>query len=143
MGSNCQCEELKELLETMRRIEDKLDRAGLSVLADVDLSSTLSSLMKLLTEPKVIDLIDKLTKILNMLSLINPSLLITLTYSLNCLNASMNNADLLNPPEVTIDDLVKELSKPEYSRALGIMLIMLKNTAKCIEGGTHAEGSST
>ncbi len=127
----------------MRRIEDKLDRAGLSVLADVDLSSTLSSLMKLLTEPKVIDLIDKLTKILNMLSLINPSLLITLTYSLNCLNASVNNTDLLNPPEVTIDDLVKELSKPEYSRALGIMLIMLKNTAKCIEGGTHAERSST
>jgi len=126
----------------MRRIEDKLDKAGLSVLADVDLSSTLTSFIRLLTEPKVIDLVDKLTKILNMLSLINPSVLLTLTYSLNCMSKSLNNAEILNAPEVSFNDLLKELSKPEYSKALGVVLIMLRNIANCIGEDIHAKGGS-
>ena len=142
MSCNCQCEELKELLEVMKRIEDKLDKAGLSVLADVDLSSTLTALIKLLTEPKVIDLIDKLTKILNMLSLINPSVLVTLTYSLSCMSKSLDNAELLNASEVTFNDLLKELSKPEYSKALGIVLVMFRNLANCIEEDAYAKGGS-
>ncbi|ABW01941.1 hypothetical protein [Caldivirga maquilingensis] len=143
MSCNCQCEELKELLEVMRRIEDKLDKAGLSVLADVDLSSTLTLVIKLLTEPKVIDLVDKLTKILNMLSLINPSALVTLTYSLSCMSKSLDNAEILNAPEVTFNDLLKELSKPEYSKALGIVLLILRNVASCIEGDARVKGSGT
>jgi hypothetical protein len=54
-----QYDELREILETLKRIEDKLDKAGLSVLADVNLSTTLTSLIRLLTEPKVIDLIKQ------------------------------------------------------------------------------------
>ena len=126
----------------MRRIEDKLDKAGLSVLADVDLSSILTSFIRLLTEPKVIDLVDKLTKILNMISLINPSVLVTLTYSLSCMSKSLDNAEILNAPEVSFNDLLKELSKPEYSKALGVILVMFRNIANCIEDDTHAKGGS-
>ncbi len=142
MSCNCQCEELKKILESVKRIEDKLDKAGLSVLADVDLSSTLSLIIKLLTEPKVIDLVDKLTKILNMLSLLDPSILVTLTYSLSCMSKNLSDPGILNAPEVTFNDLLKELSKPEYSKVLGIMLVMLRNAANCIEGDIHVKGSS-
>ena len=135
-----QRDELREILETLRRIEDKLDKAGLSVLADVNLSTALTSLIRLLTEPKVIDLINKVTNILNVLSMIDPVLLLSLTYTVTCMNKAMSS-DALNTPNVTINELLSELSKPEYGKALGMILVMLRNVSKCLEGGVDVKGS--
>ncbi|MDT7903352.1 MAG: hypothetical protein RQ838_04695 [Caldivirga sp.] len=135
-----QRDELREILETLRRIEDKLDKAGLSVLADVNLSTALTSLIRLLTEPKVIDLINKVTNILNVLSMIDPVLLLSLTYTVTCMNKAMSS-DTLNTPNVTINELLSELSKPEYGKALGMILVMLRNASKCLEGGVDVKGS--
>ena len=95
----------------------------------------------MLNEHQVIDLVDKLTKILNKLSLLDPSIHVTLTYSLSCMSKSLSDPGILNAPEVTFNDLLKELSKPEYSKVLGIMLVMLRNAANCIEGDIHVKGS--
>ncbi|MFP3156703.1 MAG: hypothetical protein RXQ97_00670 [Caldivirga sp.] len=135
-----QRDELREILDTLRRIEDKLDKAGLSVLADVNLSTALTSLIRLLTEPKVIDLINKVTNILNVLSMIDPVLLLSLTYTVTCMNKAMSS-DALNTPNVTINELLSELSKPEYGKALGMILVMLRNASKCLEGGVDVKGS--
>ncbi|MFP3258383.1 MAG: hypothetical protein RXQ57_02940 [Caldivirga sp.] len=135
-----QRDELREILETLRRIEDKLDKAGLSILADVNLSTALTSLIRLLTEPKVIDLINKVTNILNVLSMIDPVLLLSLTYTVTCMNKAMSS-DALNTPNVTINELLSELSKPEYGKALGMILVMLRNASKCLEGGVDVKGS--
>jgi len=137
-----QYDELREILETLKRIEDKLDKAGLSVLADVNLSTTLTSLIRLLTEPKVIDLINKAANILNVLSMIDPVLLLSLMYSVSCMNKAMSS-DALNPPNVTINELLSELSKPEYGKALGMILVTLRNASKCLEGGGDVKRGGT
>lgn len=135
---------LREILETLRRIENKLDRAGVSVLADIDVSNTITTLMNLLTEPKVIDLLDKFTKILNILSLIDEKALINLAYVLECLSKAMSTSmQPSNIPNVTLEEFLRNLSSPEYGKAMGILLMTLRSVSNCARVYGDDKGSDS
>ena len=124
-------EDCSAVLNELKRIEEKLNRAGVSFLADLNISSTMQDLLNLLMEPKVIGLIDNLVKILNALSMINPSILASLSLLAGCLS----NIDLGNIPEASLTDLVRELSRPEAKRLMGLILMLMREAGKCMGGG--------
>lgn len=126
-------EETKEIMELLRSINDKLNASGIGLLAEADASAKFEELLKLLMEPKVIDLIHKATQLLDALSKVNPATIILLSTLIGCISPSLDIDAIANAPKATLSDLINQLNEEDTQRMIGLLINIIKQTSTCMK----------
>ncbi|GGP20380.1 hypothetical protein GCM10007981_08220 [Thermocladium modestius] len=125
--------EIKEIMELLKSINDKLNASGIGLLAEADASTKFEELIKLLMEPKVIDLIHKATQLLDALSKVNPATIILLSTLIGCISPSLDIDAIANAPKATLSDLINQLNEEDTQRMIGLLINIIKQASVCMK----------
>jgi len=124
--------ETREIIDLLRTINNKLDASGIGLLAEADASNRIEELLKLLMEPKVIDVIYKVTQLIDALSKLNPLTIMLLSNLIGCISSSLDANAVVNAPKATLTDLLNQLNDEDTQRVLGLLLNTIRQSAACI-----------
>ncbi|KUO92347.1 MAG: DUF1641 domain-containing protein [Thermocladium sp.] len=124
--------ETREIIDLLRTINNKLDASGIGLLAEADASNRIEELLKLLMEPKVIDVIYKVTQLIDALSKLNPLTIMLLSNLIGCISSSLDANAVANAPKATLTDLLNQLNDEDTQRVLGLLLNTIRQSAACI-----------
>ncbi|MGC8596729.1 MAG: DUF1641 domain-containing protein [Thermocladium sp.] len=124
--------ETKEIIDLLHTINNKLDASGIGLLAEADASNRIEELLKLLMEPKVIDVIYKITQLIDTLSKVNPLTIMLLSTLISCISSSLDINAVANAPKATLMDLLNQLNSEDTQRVLGLLLNAIRQSSACI-----------
>ena len=124
--------ETKEIIDLLHTINNKLVASGIGLLAEADASNRIEELLKLLMEPKVIDVIYKITQLIDTLSKVNPLTIMLLSTLISCISSSLDINAVANAPKATLMDLLNQLNSEDTQRVLGLLLNAIRQSSACI-----------
>lgn len=124
--------ETKEIIDLLHVINNKLDASGIGLLAEADASNRIEELLKLLMEPKVIDVIYKIIQLIDTLSKVNPLTITLLSTLISCISSSLDINAVANAPKATLMDLINQLNSEDTQRVLGLLLNAIRQSSACI-----------
>lgn len=126
-------ESMKEVVMLLRSINDKLNASGIGLLAEADAAVRIEELLKLLAEPKVVDLIYKLTQLLDAISKVNPTTIMLISALIGCISPTLDANTIINAPRATLMDLINQLNEEDTQHMLGLLVQVIRQASACMK----------